>query len=160
MSDPAKQTDGLAALQTRRAQRTRTIPRSQNPSTLPPYQPPAAVVDLTAEEARADDAPVPAPVAPTKPEKAKAASAPAPVAPPAKQTSSRKVGLYLDEAHEDFMFAVQAAGNAMRPRVNLTASAVVRLAMDRLMTEMSADQVRDTIMAKPADPTALGRRRR
>src|SRR3954464_10530103 len=130
MSDPAQRTDGLATLQARRAQRKRTIPPSQNPTTLPPYEPPAK----------------PAPAAPTKPA-------------PVKQTS-RKVGLYLDEAHEDFMFAVQAAGNALRPRVNLAASAVVRLAMDRLMAGMSAEQVRETIVAKPVDPSALGRRRR
>jgi hypothetical protein len=158
MSDPAKQLDGLATLQARRASRTRTIPKSQNPTDLPPYEPPPpAVIDLPAEEARQDEAPKPAPAA--KPAKAKAAPDPAPEPAPAKQTS-RKVGLYLDEAHEDFIFAVQAAGNALRPRVNLTASAVVRLAMDRLMADMSAEQVRDTIMAKPVDPTALGRRRR
>lgn len=154
MSDPAKQLDGLATLQARRAQRTRTIPKSQNPSDLPPYEPPNAVVGLTAEETRQNEAAKPAPA--VKP-KAEPAAAPEPA--PAKQTS-RKVGLYLDEAHEDFMFAVQAAGNALRPRVNLTASAVVRLAMDRLMADMSAEQVRDTIVAKPVDPTALGRRRR
>ena len=155
MSDPAQRTDGLAMLQGRRAKRTRSIPPSQNPTSLPPYQAPAPVVDLTAEEARQEEAPKPAPAA--KPAKAAPAAASEPA--PAKQTS-RKVGLYLDEAHEDFMFAVQAAGNALRPRVNLTASAVVRLAMDRLMADMSAEQVRDTIVAKPVDPSALGRRRR
>jgi hypothetical protein len=155
MSDPAQRTDGLATLQARRAQRKRTIPPSQNPTTLPPYEPPTPVVDLVAEEARQEEAPKPAAAAePAKPAPA-APAKPAPV----KQTS-RKVGLYLDEAHEDFMFAVQAAGNALRPRVNFTASAVVRLAMDRLMADMSAEQVRDTIVAKPVDPSALGRRRR
>jgi hypothetical protein len=145
-------------LQGRRAKRTRSIPPSQNPTSLPPYQAPAPVVDLTAEEARQEEAPKPAPAA--KPAKAAPATPAAASEPtPAKQTS-RKVGLYLDEAHEDFMFAVQAAGNALRPRVNVTASAVVRLAMDRLMADMSAEQVRDTIVAKPVDPSALGRRRR
>src|SRR3982750_4284929 len=102
MSDPAQRTDGLATLQ---ARRKRTIPPSQNPTTLPPYEPPTPVVDLVAEEARQEEAPKPAAAAePAKPAPA-APAKPAPV----KQTS-RKVGLYLDEAHEDFMFAVQAAG--------------------------------------------------
>ncbi len=58
------------------------------------------------------------------------------------------------------MEAVRIAGNALRPRVNLTASSVARLAMDRLMAEMTADQVRDALVAKPADPSTVGRRRR
>lgn len=154
MSDPAQRTDGLAMLQGRRAKRTRSIPPSQNPTSLPPYEAPTPVVDLNTEEAQ-EEAPKHAP-APKPPKAAPAAASdPAPVKP-----TSRKVGLYLDEAHEDFMFAVQAAGNALRPRVNLTASAVVRLAMDRLMADMSVEQVRDTIVAKPVDPSALGRRRR
>lgn len=151
MSDPAQRTDGLAMLQGRRAKRTRSIPPSQNPTSLPPYETPTPVVDPDAEEAQKEaskSAPTP------KPPKA-AASDPAPV-----KSASRKVGLYLDEAHDDFMFAVQAAGNALRPRVNLTASAVVRLAMDRLMADMSVEQVRDTIVAKPVDTSALGRPRR
>jgi hypothetical protein len=153
MSDPAQHTDGLATLQARRAKRTRTIPKSQNPTTLPPYQPPA-VVDLTAEEARGERPAAPTPQRIQKPEPASAAAA------AAKQQSARKTGLYLDEAHEDFMEAVRIAGNALRPRVNLTASSVARLAMDRLMAEMTADQVRDALVAKPVDPSTVGRRRR
>lgn len=155
MSDPAQRTDGLAMLQGRRAKRTRSIPPSQNPTSLPPYEAPTPAVDLNAEEALQEETPTPA-QAPKSPKAAPAAASdPTPVKP-----ASRKVGLYLDEAHEDFMFAVQAAGNALRPRVNLTASAVVRLAMDRLMADMSVEQVRDALVAKPVDRSALGRRRR
>lgn len=155
MSDSASLPDGLAALASRRTAASRArgpkreIPRSQNPTTLPPYQAPAeapeppAVVDLVAEETKAP-APAPAPAA------AAATAKPA----------SRKIGLYIDEPHEDFFEAVRAAGLSQRPRVSLSGSAVVRLALDRLMAHMTPEQVRDAIVSKqPVESNTPGRRR-
>lgn len=150
MSASEANTDGLAALQARRASasRKRELPKSQNPTNLPPYRVPS-VMDL--REPKTEDAipeqPAPAPAVPEPP------------APEAK-VATRKVGVYLEEPQEDFLEAVRIAGNALRPRVTLSASAVVRLAMDRLMAELSAEDVRDTLMAKPLDPTTPGRPRR
>jgi hypothetical protein len=120
---------------------------------LPPYKAPEVVVDLVEEESRTAEVPVPA-----DPRPETQATAPSQGS-GAKQTS-RKVGLYLDEAHEDFLEQVRIAGNALRPRVNLSGSAVVRLAIDRLMADMTTEQVRDALVAKPIDPAAVGRRRR
>ncbi len=159
MSDPAQFSDGLAALQAKRTQGRqrgdpkRRIPPSQNPTTLPPYKAPEVVVDLGEEESRTTEAPAPAASQP-------AAEPAAPSQGGGAKPTSRKVGLYLDEAHEDFLEQVRVAGNALRPRVNLSGSAVVRLAIDRLMADMTAEQVRDALVAKPIDPSAVGRRRR
>jgi hypothetical protein len=155
MSDPANHTDGLASLQALRTAgkkgRTRTIPRSQNPTTLPPYKGPKEPVDVDLPREEAGDVATaenaPAAAAAGKPQ-------------PAPKQESRKVGLYIDEAHEDFLEEVRIAGNALRPKVNLSGSAVVRLALDRLMAEMSVTQVRDALVSKPIDPSAVGRRRR
>jgi hypothetical protein len=142
--------DGLAALRARRATpgRKRELPKSQNPTSLPPYEA-SAVIDVR------DDAPQVAPPSP-----AKRTERPTPAAVPEVKPLTRKVGIYLEEPQEDFLEAVRIAGNALRPRVTLSGSAVVRLAMDRLMAEMSADAVRDALAAKPIDPTAAGRPRR
>lgn len=155
MSDPAVHTDGLAALQARRANRTpkRTIPKSQNPTDLPPYKAPE-VVDLNTEESTRA-----APEEAQPPRSAPSAGNP-PAPAQAVKVPSRKVGLYLEEPHEDFLEAVRVAGNALRPKVNLSASAVVRLAIDRLMARLSPEEVRDALVAKPVDPAAPGRPRR
>ncbi|MDP9355705.1 MAG: hypothetical protein M3R02_10580 [Chloroflexota bacterium] len=143
--------DGLAALQARRASsRKRELPKSQNPTKLPPYRPPVPIDlrDVTDQE-----------LVSVEPEPPSHTVLPTPPTPEVK-TPTRKVGLYLEEPHEDFLEAVRVAGNALRPRVNLSGSAVVRLAMDRLMAELSPEQVRDALVAKPLDPSAAGRPRR
>ncbi len=151
MSASEGHSDGLAALQARRTPaRKRELPKSQNPTRLPPYQPPV-VADL--RDGTNEDAVGVEPEPPSQP------ASPTPPALEAK-TPTRKVGLYLEEPHEDFLEAVRVAGNALRPRVNLSGSAVVRLAMDRLMAELSPEQVRDALVAKPLDPSATGRPRR
>lgn len=154
MSDPAEHTDGLAALQARRNPRSRKreLPKSQNPTTLPPYRAPEVIeLDAPAPAGQSDQ---PATTGQSRP----VASVPVPA--PSAKAPSRKIGLYLEEPHEDFMEAVRVAGNALRPKVNLSGSAVVRLAMDRLMDELSANEVRDALVAKPVDPAVAGRPRR
>jgi hypothetical protein len=149
MSASDGHTDGLAALKARRAAgaRKRELPKSQNPTQLPPYQAPVSI-DLRDNESES------APVASIATPATEVSVHPDPRVP------TRKVGVYLEEPQEDFLEAVRMAGNALRPRVTLSASAVVRLAMDRLMADLSAEQVRDTLMAKPLDPAIPGRPRR
>ena len=165
MSDPTTHTDGLADLKARatatkkaapkQAAPKRVIPASQNPTPLPPYvapeDPPAPPKEASPASAKKAPAPPVAPASEATPTAAAAA--------PAKPTS-HKVGLYIDDAHGDFFEAVRAAGQSQKPRVTLTSSAVVRLAMDRLIADLGAEGVRDALLAKPIDPTAVGRRRR
>jgi len=158
MTDPALSSDGLASLQARRTAAKkppppaqRRIPPSQNPTTLPPYRGPSST-ESQAAPASLDQQPAP-----------ESASAPVremPAPPEVPKAALRKVGVYLDESHEDFLEGVRVAGNALRPRVTLSGSAVLRLAMERLMADMSIEQVRDALLDRPADPTAVGRRRR
>jgi hypothetical protein len=129
-----------------------------NPTSLPPYD---GAQRTTADSAAPDE------LVPQVPEATSAStvisSAPEQVSEgqrTAARQPPRKVGLYVDEEHQDYFEAVRAAGNGLRPRVNLSASAVVRLALDRLGSDLTVEQVRDLLVAKPTDPHAVGRKRR
>lgn len=164
MSENADLPDGLASLKARRTPSKgrrpprRSIPASMNPTSLPPYD--------GAQVVASDSAPA-TEVAPGTPEVTSTStvmsSAPEQVSRlprTAARQPPRKVGLYVDEEHQDYFEAVRAAGNGLRPRVNLSASAVVRLALDRLGSDLTVEQVRDLLVAKPTDPHAVGRKRR
>jgi len=164
MSESAELTDGLASLKARRTTSKgrrpprRSIPASMNPTSLPPYD---GAQRATSDSATPDDLVSQAPGAASASTPTSSAPEEVSAAPraPARQLS-RKVGLYVDEEHQDYFEAVRAAGNGLRPRVNLSASAVVRLALDRLSSDLTVEQVRDLLVAKPTDPHAVGRKRR
>jgi len=160
MADPAPSGDGLLALQARRASGRqkggfrRTIPPSQNPTTLPPYQPPGPVVD---DAKNAAPEPAAAPASQTPAEK----SAPRRgVKKQAEPEAQVRLTVYVDESHDTFMDDVRFSGARKRPRIDVSRSAVVRFALDRLKAEMTPEQLYDAIAAKPVDPKATGRKRR
>jgi hypothetical protein len=152
MSDPAETTDGLLALQAKRAagkrpsNPARRIPPSQNPSTLPPYKRPEGVVDSSeGTESEATTGAVDAP--------------PPKKSPPEPQAQIR-VTVYVEETHDAYLENVRFVSAHRRPRIDVSRAAVVRYALDRLIADMTPEQVYQTIAGKPVDPKATGRKRR
>jgi Arc/MetJ-type ribon-helix-helix transcriptional regulator len=75
-------------------------------------------------------------------------------------TASRPATLYLDESLLEFLEEARIAGLVSRPRLDISKSAVVRLALRRLQQDMTIDEIRDHLRAQPTDPTKTGRKRR
>jgi hypothetical protein len=152
MSDPAETTDGLLALQAKRAagkrpsNPARRMPPSQNPSTLPPYKTPEVVVDSregTESEATTGTG-----------------DAPPPASKPTEPGAQVRVTVYVEETHDAYLENVRFVGAHRRPRIDVSRAAVVRYALDRLMADMTPEQVYQTIAGKPVDPRTTGRKRR
>ena len=80
-----------------------------------------------------------------------------PVAAPA---ALRKVAVYLEDDQDAALEALRYQGTSRRPRLDVSKSAVVRLALERLLTELSHEQIVETIAARPTDAQATGRKRR
>lgn len=85
-----------------------------------------------------------------KPEPAKFAGEEAP----------RPATLYLDNNLLEFLEQARIAGLVGRPRLDISKSAVVRLALRRLQQEMTIQEIRDHLGAQPTDPTKTGRKLR
>jgi hypothetical protein len=163
MSDPAQSSDGLLALQAKRAASKRrggfkrTIPPSQNPTTLPPYKAPEMSADLAAREVPEPGSGVAASTPPPPAEK----PSPGGAKKAAPETEAQiRLTVYVDDAHDAFMDDVRFAGARRRPRIDVSRSAVVRFALDRLKAEMTPEQIHNAIADKPVDPKATGRKRR
>ncbi len=76
------------------------------------------------------------------------------VEPPVKMT------FYVDQAMDRYLEDVRIRGLTSRPKVDVSRSAVVRLALRRLREEMNPEQVKTLLAAQPTDPTKTGRKRR
>ncbi|TDT30079.1 hypothetical protein [Naumannella halotolerans] len=135
--------DGLAALNQKREQRSRRVPPSRHrPKPPQSASAPAATIDTP-----------PAPSQPTPPIQSATADD--------KDQLERKT-IYLDVAGDDFLAEVAFSARKHRPKVDASGSAVVRYALERLRNEMTADAVVE-VLKQRADRIpgggAVGRRR-
>lgn len=73
-------------------------------------------------------------------------------------TPIKPVTVYVSDAQSDFLEQVRIAG--LLERVDLSRSAVVRLALNRLQQDMSVDDIKRHLISQPTDPTRTGRKRR
>jgi hypothetical protein len=71
-----------------------------------------------------------------------------------------KVTLYVDRATDEFMEAARVEGLTSRPKVDVSRSAVVRLALRRLMDDMSPGEVKTLLIAQAVRSIGPGRKRR
>lgn len=71
-----------------------------------------------------------------------------------------KVTLYVDRDLDEFMEAARVAGLIARPKVDISRSAVVRMALRRLMSEMSAAEVKTVLEKQNVRNSGPGRKRR
>jgi len=143
------QPNGLASLAAQRERARRSMPAPRHPVTV---EDPAPASDTTANP--------PAPVEPASPspapEPTQRRSAPSPV----NQGVTFKVTLYVDRDTDEFMEAARVAGLTSRPKVDVSRSAVVRLALRRLMDEMSPAEIKTLLAGQTLRSTGPGRKRR
>lgn len=141
--------DGLASMtQARTSRQRRTMPPPRHPAAINPTTPQSAdssspQTSPTAESARPSTTTLSAQVV--------ASTAPEP-------DKARPATIYLDKAPREYLDEIRIS--SMRAKVDVSMSAVVRLALDRLADSMSAEQVVDYLKSRPTDPTRTGRKRR
>lgn len=143
----ADQPNGLASLSAQRERARRSMPPPRHPAL-------AAAVEAVPAVTRAS-APAPAASAPER--KAQPGRRKQPAAPP---EPTFKVTLYVDRRTDDFMEATRVEGLTSRPKVDVSRSAVVRLAVRRLMDEMSPAEVKQLLERQTVHRSGPGRKRR
>lgn len=161
----AERPNGLASLTHARERARRTMPPPRHPAprrldSVPEV--PDAVDAKTAS--RTDEPQEPAdethpgqrPDGHREPEAASPGRTPTPTAvqPPVKLT------FYVDEELDRYLENVRIQGLTARPKVDISRSAVVRLALRRLQDEMTPEQVKTLLAAQPTETGRTGRKRR
>ena len=76
------------------------------------------------------------------------------------ESTPRPATLYLDGNLLDFLEEARIAGLVSRPKLDISKSAVVRLALRRLQEDMTIEEIRELLRSQPTDPTKTGRKRR
>jgi hypothetical protein len=151
MSDT--QPDGLASLTDQRKRARRSMPAPRHPVTVEVHAPGSDVIADPATPAG-----LPAPVEPVVPRSAPKAKQRPPA--PDELGAPFKVTLYVDRDTDEFMETVRVEGLTSRPKVDVSRSAVVRLALRRLMDEMSPVEVKALLADQAVRSTGPGRKRR
>lgn len=153
--------DGLSMLDEKRKSRSRSIPSPRNPPRATPVQ----VADLAPAAAPTQTE---APVAKPQPVTAQVA-APKPVAEakekvatqePAVQEPTIKMSIYLEASDDLYLEEITHAGKTSRPRIAISRSAIVRLALERLAATMTADEIVDQLRKTGDEHQGAGRKRR
>lgn len=171
MAEP--QPNGLASMtQARERRARRTMPPPRHPASANPSPANLAPLPPTAAEPAAGDTAVPTLKDEPRPrspldksmtvEKPAVSARPPNAAPAAGEARgpARPATLYLEEAHVDFLEEARMAGLISRPRLDISKSAVVRLALMRLQQQMTVGEIREYLAAQPVDPTKTGRKKR
>lgn len=154
--------NGLASLTQKRARRAmpppRHPPRKSAPDGLGGGAEPGSVVDAT--PAVEETGGVIAPVSSAEP----VASPPVqPIVVPSTEVSSvpaKPATVYLDEPQVNFLEQARIAGLLSSPRLDLSKSAVVRLALRRLQEQLSVEEICAVLRSQPSDPGKTGRKKR
>ncbi len=79
--------------------------------------------------------------------------------PGAGPTDLTKVSVYLDERTDGYLEIVRAAGRRSQPKVDATRSAVVRLALNRLVAQMDVAEVLAALRRNADAQSGPGRKR-
>ena len=151
------QPNGLASLNAQRERARRSMPPPRHPVSITAAPRPA---DETSEGRPGETAAKPTPLA-TPATAPRPAPKAAPKEPAAAGTStSIKVTLYVDRQADDFMESARIEGLVARPKVDISRSAVVRLALRRMMDEMSAAEAKELLERQEVRSVGPGRKRR
>lgn len=72
-----------------------------------------------------------------------------------------RASIYLDAAGDNYLEQVRSAGRMSKPKIDASRSAVVRLALERLAADLSADEVVAELRRRGTpNPNQPGRPRR
>lgn len=141
------QPNGLASLASQRERARRSMPAPRHP--------------VTGGDSAVEDVTLPTPpAAPVAPASVAAPRQGRPTPAPAELGATFKVTLYVDRDTDEFMEAVRVEGLTSRPKVDVSRSAVMRLALRRLMDEMSPAEVKTLLAGQTVRSTGPGRKRR
>lgn len=145
-------TDGLALLTQQREQRKRSIPPPRHPA-----RPVVRSVPDRVSEAAPESAPAPRDAAENPPQNAPAAPAEPTLA---DLTELYRSTIYFGQAEDRFLEDVRTVARRAKPKVDATRSAVVRLAVKRMLSDLTPEQVVDELRAQaPPNTGTPGRRR-
>jgi hypothetical protein len=146
------QPNGLASLSAQRQRARRSMP--------PPRHPVALSAPAKADKARHEDPQITQPPIDAPVTAGSSSSEPIQPLSAAEVGAPVKVTLYVDRQADDFMEAARVEGLVARPKVDISRSAVVRLALRRLMSDMTASQVKALLEGQEVRSTGPGRKRR
>jgi len=160
----AERPNGLASLSQARQRARRTMPPPRHPAAPRHLTSADTHPDDQADDAGNDEQPATPP-----PPLARVDRAPESVDPPAVDGTPAtpaaveppvKMTFYVDQDIDRYLEDVRIQGLTSRPKVDVSRSAVVRLALRRLRDDMNPEQVKALLAAQPTDPTRTGRKRR
>jgi hypothetical protein len=144
-------TDGLGMLDEKRSRRARSIPSSKHP----PRSKPVSIVELQPHQDPDPEPSVEAAVAP--PQEAPARK---PKAPQVVQEPTVKMSIYLEPSDDLYLEEIAYAGKTSRPRVAISRSAIVRLALEQLANTMTTEQIVAELRGRGTQHEGRGRKRR
>lgn len=139
--------DGLGMLDQQRARRARQIPASKNPPRSKSVSMPATAITQPAEQPVAEPKPI-------KRSENKLAAKPVAAEP------TVKMSIYLEPADDLYLEEITHAGKTSRPRVAISRSAIVRLALERLGGTMTVDEIVRELRGRGEHHQGPGRKRR
>jgi hypothetical protein len=143
--------DGLSMLDEKRERRTRNIPSPRNP----PRATPVEVAELIIPTRPTAPEPEPAPARTTESRAAKVTMPEQTV-----QEPTIKMSIYLEASDDLYLEEITHAGKTSRPRIAISRSAIVRLALGRLAATMTTDDVVAELRKTGDEHQGSGRKRR
>lgn len=143
--------NGLASLKAQRERARRSMP--------PPRHPVPTERTITARKSP-DKTSQPVEQSTELPPPAQEPATPRPLISPETTGTTFKVTLYVDQQTDEYMEAARIEGLTSRPKVDVSRSAVVRLAVRRLMDDMSPREVKSLLERQAVRSTGPGRKRR
>lgn len=147
--------NGLASLSAQRERARRSMPPPRHPVAVP------ASAESDKAKGRDENRTQPALLPLAAPVTAASSRTNATTPPSAAEVGAPvKVTLYVDRQADDFMEAARIEGLIARPKVDISRSAVVRLALRRLMNDMTPSEVKALLESQEVRGTGPGRKRR
>jgi hypothetical protein len=146
-------TDGLGILDEQRQRRARSIPAPRNP----PRSTPVGILELSP---RSESEPVGSETAiPTAESEPKVGTA-KPQRSAAAQEPTVKMSIYLEPSDDLYLEEIAHTGKTSRPRVAISRSAIVRLALEQLAKTMTTDEIVKELRTRGSQHQGRGRKRR
>lgn len=157
--------DGLGMLDEQRQRRSRNIPSPRNR----PRTTPVEIVTVPTSSAKAELAQEPVTVEPAELAPVGEGNATAPPTEPTPAARPQptvvmeppvKMSIYLEVGDDLYLEEITHAGKTSRPRVAISRSAIVRLALQRLAATMTADEIVTELRQRGDEHQGTGRKRR
>lgn len=162
MSEVPAVPNGLASLTQKRARRAMPPPRHPSRKSAPDEigggAEPGSVVDAT--PAAEQTGGVVPPLVSAQPASSPTVQHVVVASTAVSSAPAKPATVYLDEPQVSFLEQARIAGLLSSPRLDLSKSAVVRLALRRLQEQLSVEEICAVLRSQPSDPGKTGRKKR